>query len=125
MALGRCLVDNSSILDVTRKDRRATPRLRVQFRTTFFASPTTEWAGIMLDLSLGGCRMLSPVVVPSESSLALRIYLPDLEWPLMVEAASVRWVGGETFGLAFVRMTDTERQRLEQVLIKLQKPTID
>jgi hypothetical protein len=51
--------------------------------------------------------------------LELRIYGPDLEWPLMVEAASVQWVSGQTFGLAFFRVTETEHQRLEQVISEL------
>ena len=49
-------------------------------------------------------------------SLELRIYAPDLEWPLTIEAASVQWVSSQTFGLAFFRITDTEHQWLEQVI---------
>ena len=52
-------------------------------------------------------------------SLELRIYAPDIEWPLMIDAASVQWVSGQTFGLAFSRMTDTEHQRLGQVVSDL------
>jgi len=70
----------------------------------------------MLDLSTGGCRIESPVIIESGVSLELRIYAPDLDWPLMIEAASVQWVSGQTFGLAFFRVTDTERERLEQVI---------
>jgi hypothetical protein len=43
---------------------------------------------IMLDLSSGGCRIESPVTVEPGVSLELRIYAPDIEWPLMIEAAS-------------------------------------
>jgi len=70
----------------------------------------------MLDLSTGGCRIESPVIIESGVSLELRIYAPDLDWPLMIEAASMQWVSGQTFGLAFFRVTDTERERLEQVI---------
>jgi len=48
--------------------------------------------------------------------LELRIHVPDLERPLMVESATVQWVSGQTFGLAFFRITEPERQRLEQVI---------
>ena len=58
----------------------------------------------------------TPVTVEPGVSLELRIYAPNVEWPLMVEAASVQWVSGQTFGLAFFRMRETERQRLGQVL---------
>ena len=52
-------------------------------------------------------------------SLELRIYAPDIEWPLMIEAASVQWVSGQTFGLAFVRLRESERERLRQVIERL------
>ena len=109
-------VEGRSVNDMKTTDRRATPRLRVQFRTTFSASSTLEGTGIMLDLSSGGCRIESPVTVDPGVSLELRIYAPDIEWPLMIEAASVQWVSGQTFGLAFFRITDTEQQRLGQVI---------
>jgi hypothetical protein len=95
------------------------PRLRVQFRTTFSASSTLEGTGIVQDLSTGGCRIESPVLMVPGFSLELRIHVPDLDWPLMIDAASVQWVSGQTFGLAFVRTTETEHQRLEQVISDL------
>ena len=112
-------VEGQSVMDLKTTDRRATPRLRVQFRTTFSASSKLEGTGIMLDLSTGGCRIESPVTVEPGVSLELRIYAPDIEWPLMIEAASVQWVSGQTFGLAFFRITEPEQQRLGQVISDL------
>jgi hypothetical protein len=88
----------------------------MQFRTTFSTSSTLEGTGNMMDLSMGGCRIESPVTVEPGVSLELRIYAPDIEWPLMIEAASVQWVSGQIFGLAFFQIRDTEHQRLEQVI---------
>jgi hypothetical protein len=123
IAFGQRLIDGKvkgrSVVDMKTEDRRATPRLRVQFRTTFSASSTLEGTGIMLDLSMGGCRIESSVIVEPGVSLELRIYAPDIEWPLMVEAASVQWVSGQTFGLAFFRITEPEQQRLGQVINEL------
>ena len=120
---GQRLIDGKvagqSVTGMKREDRRALPRLRVQFRTTFSSSTTQEGTGIMLDLSRGGCRIESPVIMEPGMSLELRIYAPDIEWPLMIDAASVQWVSGQTFGLAFSRMTDTEHQRLGQVVSDL------
>ena len=109
-------VEGQSVMDMRTEDRRAMPRLRVQFRTTFSTASKLEGTGIMLDLSTGGCRIESPVTVEPGVSLELRIYAPDIEWPLMIEAASVQWVSGQTFGLAFFRITEPEQQRLEQVI---------
>ena len=120
IAFGQRLIDGKvegqSVMDMRTEDRRATPRLRVQFRTTFSAALKLEGRGIMLDLSTGGCRIESPVTVEPGASLELRIYVPDIEWPLMIEAANVQRVSGQTFGLAFSRITETERERLGQVI---------
>ena len=69
-------------------------------------------------------RIAAPVPPPTRwgassepgVSLELRIYAPDIEWPLMIDAASVQWVSGQTFGLAFFRIRETEQQRLGQVI---------
>ena len=114
-------VQGQSVMDLKTEDRRATPRLRVQFRTTFSDATKVEGTGIVLDLSMGGCRIESPVLMVPGFSLELCIHVPDIDWPLRIEAASVQWVSGLLFGLAFFRMTETERERLEQVICKLTK----
>lgn len=123
IAFGQRIIDGKiaghSVADMKTEDRRTTPRLRVQFRTTFSASPTLEGTGLMLDLSVGGCRIESSVSVEPGALLELRIYAPDIEWPLMIEAASVQWVSGQTFGLAFFRIKETELHRLGQVIADL------
>src|SRR5262245_26883024 len=112
-------VDGQSVMDMKTTDRRATPRFHVQFRTTFAVSPSLEGMGIMLDISTGGCRIESPVTVEAGASLELRIFAPDIDWPLMIEAASVQWVSGQTFGLAFFRISQIEQQRLDKVITNL------
>jgi hypothetical protein len=57
-------------------------------------------------------------VVPG-FSIELRIHVPDLEWPIMIEEASVQWVSGQMFGLAFSQLKEAERQHLEQVITHL------
>ena len=120
IAFGQRLIDGKvegqSVVDMKTEDRRATPRLRVQFRATFSSSTKKEGAGVTLDLSSGGCRVESPIPVEPGLLLELRIYAPDVEWPLMIEAANVQWVSGQTFGLAFFRITETEQQRLGEVI---------
>ena len=120
IAFGQRLIDGKvagrSVADMKTKDRRATRRIRVHFRTTFLGVPKLEGMGNMLDLSTGGCRIESPVLVVPGMSLELRIYVPHVVWRLLIEAATVQWVSGQTFGLAFFRVTETERQRLDQIL---------
>lgn len=87
-----------------------------QFRTAFAAASKVEGSGTMLDLSQGGCRIESPIPVFPDYSLELRIHVPDLDWPIMIEKASVQWVSGLMFGLAFLQLREAERQRLEQLV---------
>src|SRR5262245_6922720 len=105
------------------ENRRATPRIRVQFRITFSATPALEGTGIILDLSAGGCRVESPLLLTPGVALELRIHVPDLAWPVMVESANVQWVNNQSFGLAFLRMKDPERQRLDQLIHALMSAT--
>jgi len=120
ITFGQRLIDGKvvgqSVMDMKTVDRRATPRLRVQFRATLSSATKKSGAGVILDLSSGGCRVESSVPVEPGVLLELRIYAPDVEWPLMIEAANVQWVSGQTFGLAFFRITEAEQQRLGKVL---------
>ena len=110
-------VEGQSVKEMKATDRRVTPRLRVQLHTLFSDSTKLEGIGTMLDVSMGGCRLESVATVEPGMSLELRIiHAPDIEWPLKIEAASVQWVRGQTFGLAFFRLKEDERQRLEQLI---------
>ena len=60
--------------------------------------------------------MESPLLILPGLSLELRISVPGLEWPLMIDGADVQWVSERTVGLAFVRIRETEQQRLDEVL---------
>jgi hypothetical protein len=106
-------------MDLTIADRRTTPRFRVQFRATFAGARMLEGTGILLDLSVGGCRIESMIGLETGLSLELRIHVPNLEWPLKIEAARVQWVSEWVFGLAFFQISGNEQQRLEQVIIAL------
>jgi len=102
------------------KDRRAVPRFRVRFRTVVSIPGTAiEGEGIALDLSLRGCRIDAPLPVQPSTFMALRIYVPDLDGPLMLDAAVVQWVSGTTFGVRFLRMRETERDRLAAVIANI------
>jgi len=109
-------VEGQSVTDLKTEDRRAMPRLRVQFRTTFADASKLEGSGTMLDLSRGGCRIESPVTVLPGFSMELRIHVPELEWPIMIDAARVQWGSGLMFGVAFSRLREAEQHRLEQLI---------
>ena len=114
-------VEGQSVMDMKTEDRRATPRFRVQFRTTVSGPTQTEGTGIMLDLSTGGCRLESPLTLEPGLALELRVYVPGLEWPLMIDGANVQWLSGPIVGLAFFRISPTEQQRLDEVITDLRE----
>ncbi len=115
-------VDGQSVADMKGTERRATPRFPVRFCSTFTVDQTLEGKGIILDLSTGGCRVESPIRVESGMTLELHIHVSDFAWPIIVSAASVQWVSGPVFGLAFFAISRAERQRLDQVIKHLMDP---
>ena len=122
IALAQRLIDGKvadlSVTDLETADRDSTfPQ--VQFRTTFPTSRKLKGRGVLLDLSTDGSRIQSSVTVEPGVWLELRLYVPDLNKTLMVESARVQWVSGQIFGVAFVRITEREQQRLGQVIMSL------
>jgi hypothetical protein len=97
-------------------DQRTAPRVCVQFRAMVSGSVESEGTGIILDLSRSGCRLESPLLMLPGLSLELRIAIPGLEWALTIDGADVQWANEETAGLAFVRIRETEQQRLDDVM---------
>ena len=103
--------------------RQATDALRRAFACTFgrrfLDPPCSRETGTILDLSLWGCRVDTTTTVHPSLSMEVRIHVPDLEWPLMIDGATVQWVRGQTFGLGFMQVRETERERLRQVIERL------
>ncbi|MBK9306303.1 MAG: PilZ domain-containing protein [Nitrospira sp.] len=99
------------------EDQRTEPRVRVRFPTMMTGSVESEGTGMLLDLSQNGCRLESPLLMLPGLSLELRIAAPGLEWALMIDGADVQWVDESTAGLVFVRVRETERQRLSELVV--------
>lgn len=108
--------ERRSIMNLKVEEQRAEPRVAVQFRAMVSGSVQSEGTGILLDLSRSGCRLESSLLMLPGLSLELRIAVPGLEWALTIDGADVQWANEDTAGLAFVRMRETERQRLDDVV---------
>ena len=123
IAFGQQLIDGKvegrSVTDMKVEKRRGIRRFCVQFPTTVLDRTKPEGIGLMLDLSLGGCRLESQGSLTLGRTVELRVQVPGLEWPLVIDGAHVQWVRGQLVGLAFVRMRRTEQQRLERVIADL------
>ena len=98
------------------EEQRTEPRVAVRFQAMVSGSVESEGTGIILDLSQSGCRLESPLLMLPGLSLELRIAVPGLEWAVMIDGADVQWADEDRAGLTFVRMRETERQRLSDVM---------
>ncbi|QPD05775.1 MAG: hypothetical protein Nkreftii_003549 [Candidatus Nitrospira kreftii] len=100
-------------------ERRIQPRFTTQFRSTFSGNKQ-EGQGRTLDISAGGCKIESDMKVEPGSKLECRLHVPGLDWPLRIDEATVRWVDGHSFGIAFSRIAQEEVAKLKTVLSDLE-----
>ncbi|NGZ98072.1 MAG: hypothetical protein CV089_18425 [Nitrospira sp. WS110] len=109
--------DNVSLMNLKEaEDQRTAPRVGVQCRAMVLSSMQSEGIGTILDLSRNGCRLESQLLMLPGLSLELRIAVPGLEWALIIDGADVQWVDEDRAGLAIVRIRETERQRLGELV---------
>jgi len=68
------------------------------------------------DISKGGCRVSCETPVQTDMSFEAWLYTDDSDWPLKIERAVVCWVQGNHFGLHFVSIWSSQRERLQALL---------
>jgi len=102
------------------QDRRVQPRFTAQFRSTF-SGQRQEGQGRTLDVSAGGCKIESDMKVEQGAKFECRLHIPGLDWPLRIDEATVRWVDGNSFGIAFSRITLEECAKLKTILSELEQ----
>ncbi len=105
--------------ELREQERRVQPRFTTQFRSTF-SGQRQEGQGRTLDISAGGCKIESELKVELGGKFECRLHVPGLDWPLRIDEATVRWVGGNTFGIGFTRISPEELHKLQAVLKKLE-----
>jgi PilZ domain len=81
--------------------------------SVIFCGDSGVGEGRILDVSLPGCLLESAARLKAGDYVQLRLFLPDLQSPLHVPLAAVRWVEGNRVGLEFIRTSHEERNRLE------------
>ena len=97
-------------------EKRQHVRVPAQFRSHFSRkSPVVAGDGELLDLSPGGCRVTSHTAVSSELQLELCIFPGDEGNPIIVDAATVQWIDGQQFGLAFTQIRPVAQRQLMQL----------
>lgn len=59
------------------------------------------------------------MMVEQGAKFECRLHIPGLDWPLRIQEATVRWVDGNCFGIAFSSITPEELEKLKAVLSEL------
>ncbi len=91
-------------------EQRKYPRVPVMLPAVFSGERTG--GGMVLDLSLEGCRVRSAVQMQKGNYLRMRIDL--IGQTLHGELAVVRWSREEEFGVELIRMEPQEQDRLRE-----------
>ena len=93
---------------------RTYSRLPVQISMVYLGQDFAG-QGTVQELSRVGCRILGNDPVVAGETLSVRITLPNSK-PLTIEHATVRWVKGLEFGIAFGQLEKREADRLQHLL---------
>ena len=92
----------------------ATSGFRVDFRPVA-AREWTESTGRVHDLTVHGCRIVSPMRCAPGTELELRLYIPDTSWPLCVTRAAVTWKSWDTFNVQFETLPESDQTILQRM----------
>ncbi len=93
-------------------EARQEPRFQVRLRSSQSADNYPPITGMVVDMSLHGCRLSSTAPVTAGMVFTLRLEVPGCEEPIQIERAEVRWVRGMEFGLSFLAFTTKAYDRL-------------
>ena len=86
------------------------------FTPTISFGGDAEGEGLVLNLSLRGCKVNSDAEVDVGDAMSLIVLLPGEPCPTSIDLALVRWVHDQSFGVEFVSVGSAEVHRLRQFL---------
>jgi hypothetical protein len=95
--------------------QRRYDRVQVEYSASF-SGRSYRAPGVVINLSMFGCRARAAFLVNPDEYLGLLIYVPGFEQPLYVARAEVRWLEGQEIGMEFIHMELADRQRLGELI---------
>jgi hypothetical protein len=101
-------------------EQRRNPRFHAQFRSSFSSITMVGGEGVLVDLSVRGCRIESSTEVQPGTSLEVRIAVIEHEHPIHIQGALVRWSRAGQFGLEFEVISPIEWTYLEQIVNEIE-----
>ena len=72
--------------------------------------------GHILNLTVPGCLLESPLCMNKGDAIKLKLFLSGLDSPFSVELAVVRWINGSHFGVEFIKMGERDQRQLHRFL---------
>jgi hypothetical protein len=96
-------------------ERRRHPRVPAQVKSLLRAN-SHDVEGEALDLSIGGARIKSSLVVQPGRQIAVKLIVPGDDVPIVIEQAQVQWAVDRTFGVRFIDLQPQELDDLERLV---------
>jgi PilZ domain len=96
-------------------EQRKHARLGTEYRASF-SGERIRAQGVVLDLSVAGCRIRSAVEFTEGEYFGVVIDVPRYVNPLDVPLAVVRWSNGQECGMEFVQMEPDDQRRLRELI---------
>lgn len=96
-------------------ERRQHRRVPAQVKSLLRAN-SHEVDGETVDLSLGGAKIESRLVVQPGTQITVKLIIPGVEEPIYIEQAQVQWIHDQTFGIRFLEVRQQELDELEQLI---------
>ena len=102
----------------TAVEHRKHQRYPVRFKSIFSIDGAYINDGVITDLSLEGCRLMSARHLPTGTAVELHIR-PDQHAPVYISRAVVCWERESAVGLAFKELPELEAATLTRLLWSL------
>ncbi|HEX5645953.1 MAG TPA: PilZ domain-containing protein [Nitrospira sp.] len=100
-------------------DRRQYKRLPVSLHAEAFADTSHRVRGRITDISVDGCTVETPELLPLGTFMELTITPASDEAAIKVETAAVCSVRKESMGIHFLELPSGDKYRLSQVILSL------
>lgn len=99
-------------------EQRKYRRHHVNFQGVYSSGLVQVKEAVVIDLSMGWCRMASTIPMSSDTTIQLQIR-PHQAVPIYVSNAIVRWAVGYTLGVQFQELPEHESKALTRLLWSL------
>lgn len=98
---------------------RQHPRYHTSFSGTLVYQNFPHTITQSLDLSRKGCRLESSVHVVAGTRVDLLLYFGNETVPILIQRATIRWVGAHGIGIEFPALASPHQERLDSTLQQL------